>query len=666
MPLVVGSFLNLHQANMRFLFQFLALMTMTSFSTSQAATWLRINQAGYAPERVKKAVVLSDTDIAGESWNIKKGDKTVLSGKIPAGKKGQDFYVAQEYYYTIDFSSLKEKGEYALEFAGAQTQRIIISEDPYSLFATQALMHLRAMRSSHLKDNAAPVHVVDGDWQQGKWKEASPRRTVDMQGGHYDAGDYIKFTLNEAYLAWHLLTAYRENPSLFVKAQSPSNLPDILDEAKYSLDYLAKTFPDENTFVIQVGDSKDHDQGWRLPKMDALDGKRPALCALSRAHMGSTAAALALGAQVFKTLDANSAALYESKAKAIYARARQSDTQASAFERSVTNDFYYDPTDVDNMALAASYLGEAKAYAPPPAYEVSWSDWNAFANHNLALLGDAAAKKRLLQEVARYDRSDEIDNVWKVTGGYTWGSLHRWIGMANAHERASRLDGKSLTAPFLGVLDYVFGRNNWGIAMLASADLPYSVRNIYNGIYRLTKAFPVGALSEGPGDREMHIKMKEWLPVPENSPFEEFNTSAGVFYDNADDFMVQESTVGGQGDLLLMLALASAKNLKPKADLGTIPASLPPDREIPALASNQKASRGPASLFVNRVGNMFYFTPAQFCKADSLTILDVHGKHFTTLHKNGHNQFVWNTSRAASGIYQIHPSDGSPFLTVKK
>jgi len=533
---------------MRISFQLFTVIIMALSSTSQATTWLRINQAGYTPERPKTAVVLSDTDIAGENWSIKKENKVVLSGKISAGKKGQDFYVAQKYYYTIDFSSLKEKGEYIFEAADAQTQPLTIRENPYSPFAAQALTHLRAMRSSHLKDNAAIVHIADGDWQQGKWKETAPRRTLDMQGGHYDAGDYIKFTLSEAYLVWHLLTAYQENPSLS---------PDILDEAKYGLDYLAKTFPDENTFVIQVGDAQDHNQGWRLPKMDALDGKRPALCALSRVHMGSAAAALALGAQVFKTLNATSAALYESKAKAIYARAQKSDTQASAFERSETNDFYYDHTDTDNMALAASYLGETKTYAPPAAYEVSWSDWNAFANHRLASLGDAAAKKRLLQEVANYDRSDEMDNVWNVTGGYSWGSLHRWIGMANAYERASRLDGKSFTAPFLGVLDYVFGRNNWGIAMIASPNLPYSVRHIYNGIYRLTKAFPVGALSEGPGDKETHIKMRQWFSIPKNShSFDKFNTSAGVFYDNADDFMVQESTIGGQGDLILMLALA--------------------------------------------------------------------------------------------------------------
>jgi hypothetical protein len=543
---------------------------MFSYIVSHAGVWLRVNQAGYAPERVKIAVVLSDADIAGEKWSIKSSGKDVLNGKLSAGKKGDNIYVAQSYAYSIDFSSLKDFGTYTLELTGAQPQQILIKDNPYSLFATQVLMHLRAMRSRHLGDSAAIVHNVKGNWKQGAWQEVSPRRTVDMQGGHYDAGDFIKFTLNEAYLAWHLLTAYQENPALFVKVQSASNLPDILDEAKYSLDYLAKTFPDENTFIIQVGDGKDHEQGWRMPEADALDGKRPALCALSRVHIGSTAAALALGASVFKNHDAAAAVLYESKAKAIYARAGKSDTQASAFERNEANDFYYDQSDVDNMALAASYFGEGGAYAPPAGYEVSWGDWSFFANHRLAELGDIAAKERALLEARRYEQ----DNIWNLPGGYIWGSLHRWIGMANAHLRAQRLQGKHESAVFFGVLDYVFGRNNWGIAMLASADLPYSVRNIYNGIYRLTKAFPVGALSEGPGDRETHVKMQKYFEVPPNNPFDKFNTSAGVFYDSADDFMIQESTIAGQGDLILMLALASAKNLQPKAEIGTVPSSV--------------------------------------------------------------------------------------------
>jgi hypothetical protein len=312
--------------------------------------------------------------------------------------------------------------------------------------------------------------------------------------------------------------AYEKNPSLVAKVHSTSNLPDVLDEAKYCLDYLAKTFPDNNTFVIQVGNKCDHEQGWRLPENDKLDGKRPALCALSRAHMGITTAALALGAVVFKTFDATAAALYESKAIAIYARARQNDTQTSAFEREhgAGFDYYYDPTDDDNMALAAaelyrmtqntSYLNDGKTYAPPSNGSISWNEINALANYRLAEHGDTSARERFFEETTHYQHN----NIWNLPLAlYTWGSLSAWIEIANFQLLAQRLNGNhEPSATFLGTLDYTFGRNNWGIAMMASDDLPYSIRNIYNFIWHKLNLLPVGALSEGPGNKSIHDSVK--------------------------------------------------------------------------------------------------------------------------------------------------------------
>jgi hypothetical protein len=292
---------------------------------------------------------------------------------------------------------------------------------------------------------------------------------------------------------------------------------------------------------------------------------------------------------------------------------------------------------------------------------VSWSEWNAFANHLLAKLGDAGAKKRILSEILRY----EHDNLWDAPNIYTWGTLHRWIGMANAHLRARRdLEGiKQLTAPFLGVLDDTFGRNNWGIAMIASPDLTNSIRNIYNGIYRLTKAFPTGALSEGPGDRAMHDGIKKYFESSlEYTPLEEFNTSAAVFYDNADDFMIQEATIGGQGDFILMLALASAKNLSPANALSF---GHPSVKEETIKFNPRAAARGPASLFVNRNEKLLTLTPSSTCKADSLTVTDERGKIITTLYRNEQNQFIWNTRHVPAGMYYAHPSDRSPVSGIR-
>jgi len=281
--------------------------------------------------------------------------------------------------------------------------------------------------------------------------------------------------------------------------------------------------------------------------------------------MGYTAAALALGACVFGKIDVESAALYKNKAIAIYDRAKKSDTQVSAFERDATNDFYYDRKDADNMALAASelyrltrnkkYLDDGKIYAPPVTYRVYWGEMNAFANYRLAEHGDTAAKDRFFLETSRY----KFNNIWNLPAKrYGWGSLPVWIGMANACFLAWRLDKKKdFPDPFIGVLDYAFGCNNWGIAMLASEDLPCSIRNIYSFVWHVLKTLPVGALSEGPADRETHDLLKRFFKTPVNSPLEQFNTSACVFYDDAYDFMIQESTIWGQGTFILMLALAS-------------------------------------------------------------------------------------------------------------
>jgi hypothetical protein len=537
------------------------------------SAWVRVNMAGYKPQREKIALVLSDNDLSGAQWKITRNDTLVLNGNLADGKAGDDIHVKQAFYYEIDFSKLNELGTYTLELANADAQKIIIADEPYAKFATQALYHLRNMRSGcptpltnagHMKDNEAIAYITDGDWTQGKWKEMTPRRTVDMRGGHYDAGDYIKFTLTISSMVWHLLRAYEENPNMFEKVHSTSDLTDILDEAKYGLDYLLKTFPDENTFIIQTGAGEDHNEGWRLAENDALDGKRPAFCALSRAHMGAAAAALALGAVIFKEHNAQAALSYEKQAIAIYARAKKDDTQASAFERDATNDFYYDRTDKDNMALAAaelflltknkSYMEDAKEYAPPPAGSVSWGTLNGYANFRLARQGDEAAKERYLQEVTEY----KWDNAWTVPGGrYSWGSLPNWMGAANNHRVALRHFGdKTESAPFLGVLDYTFGRNNWGIGMIATEDLPYAIRNVYNHITNVLGKLSVGAMSEGPGKKETHDSFKHYFKTPADNPFDRFNTSAAVFYDDSYDFMIAESTIWGQGNLILMLALA--------------------------------------------------------------------------------------------------------------
>jgi hypothetical protein len=110
---------------------------------------------------------------------------------------------------------------------------------------------------------------------------------------------------------------------------------------------------------------------------------------------------------------------------------------------------------------------------------------------------------------------------------------------------------------FEDVVDYIFGRNSWGVSFLFSPDLPNSVQNIYSPMVHLLGIFPKGAFSEGPGSADTHQRLSKHFSIADDDPFHRFNTSEGVFFDNATDFMCQEATIIGQVNCLLLLTLAT-------------------------------------------------------------------------------------------------------------
>lgn len=550
-----------------------------------AEIFLRWNQAGYAPGQPKVLVALSDADLAGRDWLVTR-DGVALRGTFGASVTGEGDHSPFPYNHSVDLGPLKEPGEYEFTTAGASPARIRIASDPYARLRPLPLRHLRVMRSgsddtllrkfSHPGDARAPVFVSDGDPANGKWKPAVPARTVDALGGWYDAGDQIKFTLTQAATTYHLLLAYRLHPALFGKVYSRTELPDVLDEARHGLEFLLRVMPDSDTFIIQVGNAEDHNQDARLPENDRLDGKRPALCALSRVHMGAAAAALALGARTFGEIGrADDRDRYGTMARKIYARALEPDTIPTAFERDEVNDFYRDSEPEDQLAVTAmelynltgddTYLVQAKAFAPPAGKEVGWGDWNWLANALLAP-HDTGAKQRLLDEIAGYIRhARERGDPWGIPSRYVWGSLARWVGIANATRQTARLHGTSPErgALFWGVTDYVFGRNNWGVSFLFAEELPNTLRHLYSPAYKLLRQFPAGALSEGPGGRALHDSLSKWFTIPADDPFHRFNTPAGVFFDNDTDFMCQEATITAQADIVLLLTLAALPETAP-------------------------------------------------------------------------------------------------------
>jgi hypothetical protein len=86
-----------------------------------------------------------------------------------------------------------------------------------------------------------------------------------LDGGWYDAGDYVKFGMNLGYTVYCLLKGYDFFPGgysdeyKFDHSSGANQIPDILDEVKFATDYLCKAVIDSNTIVLDVGNANnDH------------------------------------------------------------------------------------------------------------------------------------------------------------------------------------------------------------------------------------------------------------------------------------------------------------------------------------------------------------------------------------------------------------------------
>ena len=82
--------------------------------------------------------------------------------------------------------------------------------------------------------------------------------------------------ITSSYATAHMLMAFQLYPKYFgdkVDAfgkKGANGIPDLLDEAKWGLDWLLKIHPNSTEIIHQVADDRDH-SGWKYPNDDISD-----------------------------------------------------------------------------------------------------------------------------------------------------------------------------------------------------------------------------------------------------------------------------------------------------------------------------------------------------------------------------------------------------------
>ncbi|MBX9851771.1 MAG: glycoside hydrolase family 9 protein [Cytophagaceae bacterium] len=664
---------------------FTALIIFLNFYSSLGGQWVRYNIAGYDPVRPKKVVVMADNNCTGYGWRLKNASATVAaSGTLGASVTGSGNYMPKAFNYEIDFSSVETIGTYTLEVDNIGNYTITISCRPYSFTLSQILRTIRVRRSgsnaaldhatSHLGDASCPTFDRAGS-NNGSWAASADGKRVNMLGGYYDAGDYIKFTLTNAYLTYFMLRSYEAAPELFdgVKLYSTTSLDDLLDECKWGLDFLMKTMPDANEFIIQTGGSADHEE-WpqRLPENDNLDGQRECYSSFSRTQMGFTAAALALGSNVFAAKGLTTdAANYRNKAIQIYTAAKAS-AAANAWWEGGGEVYYDDNTYNDNMELAAielyrltgtaSYLTDAKTYgnAAGSAGWSAWSDINMTAHCRL-LPYYPAIQSSITEDLNSFlTTANSANNTWRIPHSSVWGSLYSQFSVAHSAMQYKLQSGSATYDQFgYDVVDYTLGRNAWGLGFIATQTIPGTITSSYAAIYKLQPSkFPYGEIAEGPAPASDHSSNTVYFSPPHNPGLwhSQFNTSQFTFFEQPGDYVSMETTICGLADGLFLMTLAT-KNFCNN--------SLPTGVTDFNVAAGQKASEVLVSPnpFTDRFKITFHSG-----QVSSVEVIDMTGKIcYSSSEVNGENIIIPAQS-LAEGLYtlKIIYNNGAVIKTIYK
>jgi hypothetical protein len=248
-------------------------LTVTVSAGSPAPrVYLRLNQAGYRPGDVKVAIAFSEAAIKGRFIVTEAaGNQVVYDPKVrpaAAARWGRFNHHAE-----LDFSKLTTPGRYCLRLGEAVSAPFVVASNAHAVLPDQLLEFMRQQRCGYNPWLDAQCHQADGRTAYGPMPPGTP---LDARGGWHDAADLLKYLLTSANATAQMLLACQLAPAAFADRVNesgkpgPNGIADVLDEARWGLDWMLKLHPQPDQLYHQVADDRDH-WGWRLPPDEKAD-----------------------------------------------------------------------------------------------------------------------------------------------------------------------------------------------------------------------------------------------------------------------------------------------------------------------------------------------------------------------------------------------------------
>ncbi len=652
--------------------------------------WIRVNQLGYLPESRKTAVFVSKTAVGTLDSFILKDALTDETVGIFRRTKQFGPYGPFASSIQLDFSNFSGTGAFYVYAAGVCSPHFVIDNNIYNGTSDFLLNYMRQQRSGYNPYLNDSCHTEDGFIIYHPTLDST---RIDVSGGWHDASDYLQYVTTSATAVFQMLHAYSLHPGSFRDAfaadgrAGKNGIPDILDEAKWGLDWLVKMNPSPGLFFNQIADDRDH-RGFRLPTEDTVDygrGKQRPVYFInglpqgiyqhrnrtngSASTVAKFASSFALGAQLMKKYYPDFSELIGRKAADAYDYAA-SHPGVSQTAPCRAPYFYEEDNWTDDAELAAvhlyfltgkkHYLDEAAHYGRQEpvtpwlgADTASHYQWYPFINIGHAAIAGTSEEhskefiaylKRGIDKV--YHKGKE--NPFRFGIPFIWCSnnlvssfLQQTYLYRTLTKDSSYLEMES------ALCDWLFGCNPWGTSMIvglpAHGDTPVDPHSAFTHVYGM----PInGGLIDGPVRASIFEQHKRYIKLTKADPYADFQSDLAVYHDDWGDYTNNEPTMDGTAGLTMYLSSLERPGIRTDqhsvSDYGALIRFDTTKKEIRLVFTGHEFADGAASILKtlseHNIKASFFFTGDFYRnKAFSAAIKKIKREgHFLGAHSDKH------------------------------
>lgn len=576
-----------------------ALLAAAPLSAAVPRVHVRANQVGYLPGDAKIAIAFAAQPLSGARFEVVDAAtrRRVWGPRSVGPNVGR--WGRFPYHYRLDFSEVHGPGRFKVRICGTEYESLpfTISHEAYGSYHELVVAYMRQQRCGYNPFLDEVCHRKDGRTAYGPMPDGT---FIDVSGGWHDAGDYLRYLLTSGNSVCRLLFSYRQNKGKFADevdhlGHAGSNgVPDVLDEARWGLEWMLKMHPTPEQLFHQVADDRDH-IGFKMPYADSADygwgpgsyrvvyyatGKPQGLGNYQNTSTGIAnlagryAAAMAMAADIWRNDLGEEwfAARCLQAGQEVYEMGRQQPgcqegTPCRApyryHERTWADDMEWGAAELCRVTGLERYLEEARTYARI-ANTVSWMGADTAHHYEFypfMNLGHFAlwqcADGALRDTLANYYR-EGIEAVWRraqenpyhIGIPFIWCSNNLAAAFVTQCLLYEQMTGDTTYRLLMTeTRDWLLGRNPWGVSQFVgipreggrTPQYPHSAIALHLGRQI------VGALNDGPVYASIFNSLKG-IRLSREDPYEEFQSELVVYHDDTWDYATNEPTLDGTAE----------------------------------------------------------------------------------------------------------------------